>query len=121
MHSRQQGLTAISFLVMAAIAVLIIFAGIRTVPMYMEHIKIVQVLEDVKAEQEGNSPTLATIRTAIGKRLNIEAVTAIDTRAFKIRKTSRGFRVHVKYDASAPYFGNLYLVAKFDDTIEIRN
>lgn len=121
MRNRQQGVTTIGFILMAAVAVLILFGGLRIFPMYMENMKIVKILEDVSSQQQGSKTSVAKIRTAIGKRLNIEAVSTLKTKDFIVKKTRTGYTIRAQYDASAPYFGNLYLVAKFDDLVEVKN
>ncbi len=121
MRNRQQGVTTIGFILMAAVAVLVIFGGIRIFPLYMEHIRVAKVLEDVSAAQQGTKTSVAKIRTAIGKRLNIEAINVVDTKDFIVKKTRTGYSISVKYEASASYFGNLYLVTKFDDAVEIQD
>ena len=121
MRNRQQGVTAIGFMFMAAVAVLILFGGLRIFPLYMEHIKVVKILEDVSAAQQGGKTTIAKIRIAIEKRLNIEAVDVLTTQDFIIKKTREGYSIRAKYEASTSYIGNLHLVAKFDDVVEVSN
>ncbi len=121
MRNKQQGVTAIGFILIAAVAVLVVYAGLRILPLYMEHMKIVQILEDLGSDQQARVTSVAKIRTEIGKRLDIEAVTALNTKDFTIKKTRTGYSIRVKYDASAPYIGNLYLVARFDDLVEVTN
>ena len=47
-------------------------------------------------------------------------VTILTPRDFKVTKTEEGFKVQAQYENRAPYLGNLYLVAEFDNAVEIR-
>ena len=121
MRSKQQGMTAIGMLVVAAIVGLIGFAALRLTPIYLEHMKVLQILSDVKAELDGQDASLARVRASIGNRLNIESVNYLRTQDFKVTKTSirGGYLIQAKYDRRAHYVANLYLLAEFDDSIEI--
>lgn len=121
MRNRQQGMTAIGMLVLAAILLLVGYAGLRLTPIYLEHMKVLQILNDVKIELDGQEASLARLRASIGNRLNIESVMGLNAKDFKITKTSigGGYVVQAKYDRRAHYVANIYLLAEFDDTVEI--
>ena len=121
MRNRQQGMTAIGMLVLAAILGLVGFAALRLTPIYLEHMKVLQILSDVKVELDGQETSLARLRASIGNRLNIESVYGLKVKDFKITKTSvgGGYVVQAKYDRRTNYVANIYLLAEFDDTVEI--
>ncbi len=121
MRNRQQGMTAIGMLVLAAILGLVGFAALRLTPIYLEHMKVLQILSDVKVELDGQETSLARLRASIGNRLNIESVYGLKINDFKITKTSvgGGYLVQAKYDRRTNYVANIYLLAEFDDTVEI--
>ncbi len=121
MRNRQQGMTAIGMLILAAILLLVGYAGLRLTPIYLEHMKVLQILNDVKIELDGQEASLARLRASIGNRLNIESVMGLNVKDFKITKTSigGGYVVQAKYDRRAHYVANIYLLAEFDDTVEI--
>ena len=121
MRNRQQGMTAIGMLALAAILGLVGFAALRLTPIYLEHMKVLQILSDVKVELDGLETSLARLRASIGYRLNIESVYGLKVKDFKITKTSvgGGYVVQAKYDRRTNYVANIYLLAEFDDTVEI--
>ena len=89
--------------------------------MYLENMKVKAVLSDVKTELDGQNPSIPQIRNSIGKRLNIESINALAAKDFKIsRSGSGGFVVRAQYDRRAPYIANLYLLATFNESVEIR-
>jgi len=119
MREKQQGITAIGFLIIATMVALIGYAALRLTPIYLEQMKIVRVLEDVKAEFDGQNASIAYIRAGIGKRLNVEMVTVLKLQDFTIKKSERGYVIRAQYENRAPYVANIYLLAVFNTSVEI--
>ena len=120
MRSRQRGITAIGFLIIAALVVAVGLAALKLTPIYLEHLKIVSLLEDVKGELDGQNATVGLIRSAIGKRVNVEMINVIKRQDFVIKKSELGYSVRAQYNNETAYFGNVYLTVKFNDAVEIR-
>ena len=119
MRRRQEGITAIGFLILAAFAGLFLWAFFQLLPIYLEQMKVASVLEDVKSELDGQRASVTNIRTSIGKRLNVEMVNVIHQRDFKITKSENGHKVQAKFEQDAPYIANVSLVVSFDKTVEV--
>jgi len=119
MRARQQGITVISFVIAVVFIGAFAFAGLKILPFYLEQMKVTSILGDVKRDMDSNAPTIAQIRTAIAKRLDIEMVTGIKTQEFAIKKSGKGYIVKAHYENRAPYIANLYLVVVFDKQVEI--
>ncbi len=119
MRRNQQGMTAISFIILAAIVALIGFAGLKLTPIYLENMKIQKTLADVKAEFDGTNPSIRYIRSAIGKRLVIEMIDTLKPQDFTIKKSERGYSVRAQYERRASFIGNLYLLGVFNNSVEI--
>jgi cell division protein FtsB len=120
MRQRQQGITAIGFILIAALVGLVGYGAVRLVPVYMTQMQIRQLLADLKTEYDGNAANMTRLQTEIGKRLDIDAITYPKRQDFVITKTDAGLKVSVEYEDSVPYIGNLSLMASFDNSVEIR-
>lgn len=120
MRDRQRGITAIGFLIIAIMVASIGFAALRLTPIYLEHMKVASVLEDVKTDLDGTNPSIQQIKSAIGKRLNIEMVKSVQRQDFKVKKSEIGYNVRVQFDSEAPYIANVYLLVRFNKAVEIR-
>lgn len=96
-----------------------VFAILKITPFYLEQIKVSSILEDVKRDLDGSKSSMAQIRNALSKRLDIEMVTGIDVREIEIKKSENGYRVQAKYERRAEFLGNLYLVTEIDEQVEI--
>ncbi|MBT8442072.1 MAG: DUF4845 domain-containing protein [Gammaproteobacteria bacterium] len=120
MRDRQRGMTLISLAIVVAFVASYGFAVLKVTPFYLEQIKIKRVLTDVEANLSGNNASVMQVRDAIDKRLNIEMVRDLRAKDFSIKKGGSGYIVNAAYERRASYFGNLYLVVAFDETVEIR-
>lgn len=120
MRQRQQGITAIGFILIAALVGLVGYGAIRLVPVYMTQMQIRQLLADLKTEYDGNAANATRLQTEIGKRLDINAINLPKRQDFVITKTDDGLLVSVSYADSVHYIGNISLTTTFDNSVEIR-
>jgi hypothetical protein len=120
MHNRQQGMTLIGFLMLAALFGLLAYGVLRLVPVYGEYLTVRSVLNSVKTELDGQGADPRSIRTAIERKLTVESVN-ISARDFKITQTANGHVVTIDHEGRAPYIANVQLVVTFEDLrVEIR-
>ena len=119
MKSKQQGLTAISFIVIALFVGLFAMALLKITPFYLEQMKVETILEDVENDFSGKGASARDVKAAIQRRLGIEMVYDVKIDNFNVKKSSKGLTVHAKYERRAQYLGNLYLVTDFDRKLEI--
>jgi len=90
------------------------------VPVYLENMKIVQVLKQTKSDLDGQNASADDIRTALDKRVNIEGLYDVNARKdFEIKRSGNGFTVGMAYERRRAYVANVYLLAVFDNSVEI--
>lgn len=119
MMRRQQGLTAIGFLLLAAVFGVAGFGGLKLAPIYMDNFKVQRLLKDIKLEYDGQNPGAAQVRSSIDKRLNIESISGVGVRDFAITRSDRGMRVEVVYESRTSFLANIYFLVTFDNSVEI--
>ena len=120
MRNKQQGMTFLGFLVIAVLAGMLVFAGLRLTPVYLEYMKIVSVLDGAKKEFEGTGVELATLRRYIQRRFDVEAVTIIRVQDMHLSKRgSGGYILRVNYAHKAPYIANIKFVVDLQQTVEL--
>jgi hypothetical protein len=112
-------MTAIGFVLIATLVALVGYGAVRLLPLYMNQMKIRQLMTDLKAEYDGTGATLTRLQSAIGKRLDIDSIEFPKRQDFTISKTGEGFLVQVSYEDSVPYIGNIALTVNFDNSAEI--
>jgi len=81
--------------------------------------KVASILNDVKVNLDNQNASPIQIKSAIEKRLDVEMVTGLMAKDFKIVKTGSGHKVDAAYEKRAHYVANLYLVVVFDRSVEI--
>ena len=120
MRQRQQGITAIGFLLIAALVGIVGYGVLRLFPLYMTQLPIRDLMADLKFENDGNGANPTRLMTAIGKRLDVNSVDVPKRQDFVITKTDGGFLVSVDYEDSVPFIANISLVASFSNSVEIQ-
>ena len=120
-HSRhgQNGITLIGMLILVAFIGVIGLAVIKIVPLYMEKMRIGQVMSDLQEElgTGGNSP--ASIMNALNNQFYIESLRDLTANEVKIDRSNNGFTVRVNREARAPFLADLYFVVVIDEQVEI--
>ncbi|HEX6997086.1 MAG TPA: DUF4845 domain-containing protein [Gammaproteobacteria bacterium] len=115
---RQAGITVIGFLLLACLFGVVGLAAIKLVPMYIQNMKLSQVLEDVQHELAGQSTTPTAIRRAIENRFAIEDID-LPNDAVKINQSRNGYQVHITHENRVPYIADVWLLVVFDKQVEI--
>lgn len=120
MRQRQQGMTFIGLLCILAMAGVIVYAGIRLVPVYLNYMNVVHTMEAVASESKGENPDLAAIRNSLDRHWEITTISGVDPKEIEITKDDSGVSMHVTYDDSEPYLGNVSLAVHFDKTVKVQ-
>ena len=120
MHSTQRGMTFIGKLILVAVLGLIGFGVLQLVPVYLENMKVVQSLNQVKVELDKNSADAVAIRKALRKRFVVEDLRDMDVkRDFLIERIDGGYKVTADYERRRAYVANIYLLVEFTHSVEI--
>jgi hypothetical protein len=120
MRKQQQGMTAIGFILMLMVFGFIAFGVIQLVPVYLENMKVVQVLNQIKSDLDGQNASLVDIRKSLQKRIDIEDLRDINWRTdFVISRSGNGYYVSTEYERTRAFVANIYLLAEFEHEVEI--
>jgi len=119
MKRNEQGVTLITFLIMAVFLGLFALATIKLVPVYLEYGKVTSTLEKARSEFAGKSPSSEEIFRSIQRRFDIEDIRSIDVRDVEIKREPQSYSVQAAYEVRVYYLANIYLVAVFDFTVKI--
>lgn len=117
---RQGGMTTLGMIILAAIIGLFAFAGLRLTPVYLNYMKIAGVVNGVREEFDGKSPSRSAIRNSISRRFNIESVSKITSRDVTVTQVDGGYEVAAVYDHSAPFIANVSFTVHFNKTVLVR-
>ncbi len=119
-RSRQAGVTAIGFIILAVFVGLFAFAAIRLTPVYLNYMKIAGVLDGVYKEFDSQGPTRTAVVTSVRRRFDVESVGVITAKDIKILNDGGGFRIEAVYDHTTPFLGNVSFTVHFDKKVLVR-
>ena len=119
MRNRQMGVTAIGWLFLLTPLAVVIYAGIRLAPVYLNYMKVEKAMEGTVGELKAGGVSPQSIRTAIDKHFEIDMVEYPTTKDMKITKDGASWIVESQYDDDAPLFANLSLHVTFDKKVKI--
>jgi Domain of unknown function (DUF4845) len=120
MQRHQRGMTFIGLLSVLALAGVVVYAGIRLAPLYLNYMKVAKTLDSVAAEVKGDNPDPAAIRNLIDRHFNIDDPTGVTVKDIEITKGEDGVQMHVAYDDTVPYVANVSLSVHFEKTVKVR-
>jgi hypothetical protein len=119
MRNRQLGVTAIGWLVLLTPVAIVVYAGIRLAPVYLNYMKVAKAMDQAGNELKSGGTNPQTIRATIDKHFEIDMVEYPTTKDMKITKDGGSWLVESQYDDDAPLFANLSLHVTFDKTVKI--
>ena len=117
---RQAGATTLGFIILAVFIGVFAFATIRLIPVYLNYMKVVGVVDGVFNEFDGQKPTRAVIRSSVSRRFDVESVSVISYRDVSITQVDGGIEVAAVYDHTSPFIGNISFTVHFDKTVIVR-
>jgi hypothetical protein len=118
-RNRQLGVTAVGWLVLLTPFAIVLYAGIRIAPVYLNYLKVVRALEGTAKELKDGGASVTSIKTAIDRHFEIDMVNYPDVKDFKIVRDEGAWLVEAQYDDEAPLFDNISLHVAFDKKVRI--
>jgi hypothetical protein len=117
---RQRGVTFIGWVFLLTPMAIVLYAGIRTGPEYMNYYKVVQAMKacatDLKSDEALSPPA---ITKSLERRFNISYVDSPSAREIVITKGDAGWTMTADYEKTVPLFGNLFLTMSFNKSVVI--
>ena len=85
-RNRQLGVTALGWLILLTPFAIVIYAGIRLAPVYLNYMKVAKAIDQAGNELKGGGVNASSIKTAIDKHFEIDMVDYPSTKDFKITR-----------------------------------
>ena len=114
----QAGMTALGFLILAALVGVVGLAVLKVTPMYIKNMRMDTIMTEIAQEMSGQSTTPAGIRNALQRRFSVEDIRLNDEQ-MKITQSKTGYSLRVQYEERASYVADIYLVVAYDKQVEI--
>ncbi len=120
MLNKQHGMTFIGMAILVAFLGMVGFGILQLVPVYLENMKVVQSINQVRDELNNSKADAVSIRKALQKRLIVEDLRGVDIKKdFSITRVENGYELKADYERRKGYIANVYLLADFEYAVEI--
>ncbi len=117
---KQQGMTFLGWVIVLAIIGIFALTAIRLTPVYLEFMKVSSAMEGTRDALSGTEDaTPRGIRSALGKRFNIEAVSVIKSADVEVARSDNGLTVTADYSHVVPFIANVSFKVDFNKSVEI--
>ncbi|MCC7462581.1 MAG: DUF4845 domain-containing protein [Gammaproteobacteria bacterium] len=114
MRSTQRGVTFIGWLFLLIPVAILVYAGIRLTPVYLNYFRVARSLEQTAQQyQDGGQINPQDVRFSIEKRFDVESVDFPTAKDIDIHRQGEGWVMIADYEGYAPLFGNIALVIDF--------
>ena len=113
-RARQRGLSFVSLVLIALIAVAVFAIGGQSVPVFVENMAIKKAA--AKAANEG--ATVTAVQASFERSVTIDDISSISSKDLEITKSGNRVVVSYSYSREIPLVGPAYLVYRFKDTVQ---
>ncbi len=121
LRKRQRGMSFLSLIAIVGILGFSVVIGLKLVPIYMDSWKIDGIMNKVISEPGIKEQSRQEVINTMLKRLDIDAVEAVNYRNYKesltVTKRKGSVTINIFYRVETPLIGNLRLVAEFDKMV----
>lgn len=114
---KQQGMTVISWLVVAALFAFIAITIVKLVPVYIKYNSVQSIIDKVVAEPNAKKMKKQAIFAKVDNYINISSIYDLTSKQFvveKIQDRKKSRRLSVNYEERIHWFANLDIVAVFE-------
>ncbi len=120
-RNKQRGMGFLGLIVLVGVLGFSAVIGLKLFPVYMDAWKIDSVMEAVISEPGINNQSRNEIIQSMLKRLDIDAVGALNYSnhgdRLSVTKRNNNVTINVSYEVTTPLLGNLSLLAQFDKSV----
>jgi hypothetical protein len=114
MRHSQRGITFIGWLVLLVPVGIVVYAGIRLAPIYLNYMRVAKALSQTASEAKtGDATNGQTLRTAMEKHFDIEGIEKPAPKEVDIHRENEHWVLIADYEDLAPMFGNVSLLVQF--------
>jgi hypothetical protein len=120
MRHSQRGITFIGWLVLLLPVAIVVYAGIRLAPIYLNYMRVAKSVSQTAGEAKGGDTTNATsLRVTLAKHFDIEGITKPGPDDIDIHRENDHWVVIADYEDLAPMFGNVSLLVQFHKEAQV--
>ena len=111
---RQQGVSMVGMIFIAAGVVLVAILGLKLAPPYMHSAQIAQIFKAIASDSEMQGASIKDIKESYRKRADINYISDITEDDIDINKESGRLVLSASYSVKIPLAGNMTLLLEFN-------
>lgn len=121
MRKRQSGMTFIGLLLILIPIGILVYAGIRLTPIYLNYYRVVQSMGQL-AKEEKDNPQVSqdTLRGSLARRFDVQYVDHPSAQEMQFHRDDGVWVVTADYEDIAPLFGNVSLLMQFHHEVRLQ-
>jgi hypothetical protein len=117
---KQRGVTMIGWIFLLTPVAIVLYAGIRIGPEYMNYYKVLTAMKETATQLKSDETlTPQTIRAGLERRFDTGYIDEPNVKEIGITKGDAGWQMTMDYEKAVPMFGNLHLLMVFNKTVVI--
>ena len=121
MRKRQSGMTFIGLLLILVPIGILVYAGIRLTPIYLNYYRVVQAVTQVATENKDNPQvTQDVMRNSLARRFDVQYVEHPTPQEIQFRRDDGVWTIIADYEDIAPLFGNVSLLMQFHKEVKVQ-
>lgn len=119
MVRKPRGMTLMSFVIVLVVVGFFALVAMKLFPMYSEYFNLKGVMEEYAAQPNSASIPPAQMHTDLNRRFGIAYVDSVEKEHIKVIREGGVSKLNIAYEVRVPLFGNLDVVGKFDNTVDL--
>ena len=121
MPKSQRGVTFIGWLVLLTPVAVLVYAGIRLTPIYLNYFHVVRALEQLAtASADDPNITPAGVHLSLEKRFDIEYVDRPAAKDIDVHREGDHWVAVATYEDIAPLLGNVSILVQFNKEVILK-
>ncbi len=113
-RQRQRGMTMWGMLAVMMLVIGFALAGFRVAPIYLESLAVKSSIKSLVSDPESRKASTGRLKMLLMRRLEVNDVESVKTANVQVKSVSGGKEIRVKYEARAPFVGNMDVVGQFN-------
>lgn len=119
MRHSQRGVTFIGWLFLLTPMAIVVYAGIRVTPIYLNYYRVSSALMQLNTDFKNTTVTPEAVRNALEKRFDVEYVDHPASKDIDVHRDGDVWKVVADYSEDAPLLANLSLHAEFHKEVTL--
>lgn len=121
MRKPQRGVTLIGWVILLVPIGVLVYAGIRVAPFYLNYYRVVQALKQQAVESKDDTQINPTaVRQALGRRFDIGYVDHPSVTDIDVHRDGDHWVAVADYEDLAPLFANVSILLQFNKQVDLQ-